>query len=159
MYRVGFSKDIHFFSEGKEITLGGIKIACDKTIDAYSDGDVLLHSLCEAFYGAMGMEDIGTYFSSKNMKPSFNSTEIVKEIKQNLLQKNYLISNIDILVIVDEPNLKNHKILIKKSICNLFEVNLDQVAIKATNTDGYEKTIIQVYSNVLIYEGEKSDEI
>lgn len=155
MYRVGFSKDMHLFNKGNHIMLGGVKIPTEFGIVAYSDGDVLLHSLCEALYGAMGMGDLGTYFSPKSLPRGFSSQLIVDDVISNLKANNYLISNIDVLIVLDKLYLADFKEKIKAEVCKKFLLNQDQVAIKATNTDEVENYRISVYSNVLIYKGDK----
>ncbi|ARU90868.1 2-C-methyl-D-erythritol 2,4-cyclodiphosphate synthase [Spiroplasma clarkii] len=154
MFRVGLSKDAHIFVPGQEIILGGVHIPHHSQVEAYSDGDVLLHSVCEALYGAMGMEDLGTYFSPKNMASNFDSQIIVEDVLKHLQQNQYQISNIDIQIVVDEPNLKTYKPTIKQAVATKFALELNQVSVKATNTDNTESHKIEVYSVVLIYKGE-----
>ncbi|QGS52437.1 2-C-methyl-D-erythritol 2,4-cyclodiphosphate synthase [Spiroplasma tabanidicola] len=157
MFKVGFSKDMHrIFPLSKNGILGGMNHqSFPKIMNAYSDGDVLLHSLCEAFLGAMGLEDLGTYYNSKTKPKDFSSLEIVNDILKLLEERNYNISNIDILIELEKPNLKDIKPAIKNNIAKLFNINLDQVSIKATTTEKSNYEFISVFSNVLIYKGEK----
>ncbi|QEH62389.1 2-C-methyl-D-erythritol 2,4-cyclodiphosphate synthase [Spiroplasma chinense] len=154
MFRIGFSKDRHILTLGKGLTLGAVNVPSVFKAKAYSDGDVLLHAICESLYGAMGMDDLGTYFN-KNTKPKgFSSTEIVEDVLKNLKEKEYKIENIDTLIVLDKPNLKEYKSTIKESVCNLFNLKLEQVSIKATTSEYTNENILDVFSNVLISKGE-----
>ncbi|QBQ08196.1 2-C-methyl-D-erythritol 2,4-cyclodiphosphate synthase [Spiroplasma gladiatoris] len=156
MYRIGFSKDTHIINFIlKNGVLGGVVFKnFPKMINAYSDGDVLLHSLCEAFLGAMGLEDLGTYYNKETKSKNFSSLEIVNDILNLLKKNNYLISNIDVLIELEKPNLKDIKPTIKSNLASIFKIKENQISIKATSTEKRNYETITVYSNVLIYKGE-----
>ncbi|AHI53380.1 2-C-methyl-D-erythritol 2,4-cyclodiphosphate synthase [Spiroplasma culicicola] len=154
MFRTGISKDIHKLIEGNYITLANQNIKCEFKVDAYSDGDVLLHAICEALLGALGLSDLGTYYNSKTKPQGFSSLEIAQDVIQHLQEANYKISNIDTIIILDKPNLKKHKELLKQSVANIFDLALNQISIKATTSENTATDVIEVISNVLIYKGE-----
>ncbi|MDA9651546.1 2-C-methyl-D-erythritol 2,4-cyclodiphosphate synthase [Pelagibacteraceae bacterium] len=136
IFRVGNGFDVHRLVKGDGIMLGGIKIKSDKKLAGHSDGDVILHALCDSLLGAMSKQDIGTYFPSsdkrlKNAPSSIFITEIMKKISKS----NYLISNVDITIICQSPSLKNHKDKIKKNIMKLTKLRNNQLNIKAKTTD------------------------
>ncbi|WP_339030023.1 2-C-methyl-D-erythritol 2,4-cyclodiphosphate synthase [Spiroplasma endosymbiont of Cantharis nigra] len=156
-FKVGFSKDMHNLIIGDYILLGGINIPSKTKVDAYSDGDVLFHSLAEAIFGSLGEEDLGQNYNSKNMKENFESIIMVKDSLILLKKKEYKISNIDILIELDAPNLINFKGAIKKNLSEILNIGLDQISIKATTTEGNFKNIITSYCNILIYKSEENE--
>ena len=136
IFRVGNGFDVHRLVKGDGIMLGGIKVKSDKKLAGHSDGDVILHALCDSLLGAMSKKDIGTYFPSsdkrlKNAPSSIFITEIMKKISKS----NYLISNVDITIICQSPSLKNHKDKIKKNIMKLTKLRNNQLNVKAKTTD------------------------
>ncbi|AGR41656.1 2-C-methyl-D-erythritol 2,4-cyclodiphosphate synthase [Spiroplasma taiwanense] len=150
MFKVGFSKDMHNLIKGKYITLAGQKIECEFSIKAYSDGDVVFHALSEAILGALGKEDIGTYYNKENMPQNFSSLEIVDYVKNLLVLEKYCILNIDILIELDFPNLIEHKKLIKNNILEIFNLRENQVSIKATTTENNFPKLISCYCNLIL---------
>ncbi|AKX34684.1 2-C-methyl-D-erythritol 2,4-cyclodiphosphate synthase [Spiroplasma litorale] len=156
MYKIGFSKDTHNFKLGNGFNLGGVFIDCKKSVDAYSDGDVVFHSVAESIYGALGMEDLGYYYSKKNKDKGFNSICMIEDTLNQLHKKGYSIVNLDLLIELDEPKLNNYKKVIKENLTKILKLNEDSLSVKATTTEGNEKNLIRCYSNILIKnEGEK----
>ena len=136
IFRVGNGFDVHRLVKGDGIMLGGIKVKSDKKLAGHSDGDVILHALCDSLLGAMSKKDIGTHFPSsdkrlKNAPSSIFITEIMKKINKS----NYLISNVDITIICQSPSLKNYKDKIKKNIMKLTKLRNNQLNVKAKTTD------------------------
>ncbi len=158
MFKVGFSKDIHKLKSGKGFMLGSFFIECKKTVDAYSDGDVIWHSLTEALLGAMGLEDLGTYYKPEFYVRGFDSIIMIKETLEKLKKRNYRISNIDITIQLDEPSLKATKKLIKQNIAKILEISENDISLKATTSEGTLLNSIVCYSSVLIYKEEKKNE-
>ncbi|ASP28744.1 2-C-methyl-D-erythritol 2,4-cyclodiphosphate synthase [Spiroplasma corruscae] len=150
MYRIGFSKDKHNLVKGNGISIGGINIECDRSPDAYSDGDVLFHALAESIYGALGMEDIGTYYNKKNKEKKFKSSCMIKDVNAILISKQFKIVNIDILIELDKPNLTKYKDIIKDNVAMMLGLSKEVIAIKATTTEGNHPNLVTCYSNVLI---------
>lgn len=139
MVRIGQSYDIHKIKlkENSIITLGGIKIPSEYEIVAYSDGDILLHVIIEALIGAMGLGDIGTFFPDTDDKyKNIDSQILLLEIKKELINNQYKINNIDALVNLETPILKDYKLIIKKNIAKLLELEENRVNIKATRGEG-----------------------
>ncbi|WP_342268932.1 2-C-methyl-D-erythritol 2,4-cyclodiphosphate synthase [Spiroplasma endosymbiont of Aspidapion aeneum] len=150
--RIGFSKDIHNKVEGKKIVLGGIVIESNFAVNAYSDGDVLIHSICEALLGAMGLDDLGSYFSKDNQIENFSSIKIVDFTKNILKEKRFKITNIDTLIMVDSLIIKNYKESLKRGISDLFGIEEKKIAIKATTSENNFVDFIECSSVVLIEE-------
>ncbi|QHX37060.1 2-C-methyl-D-erythritol 2,4-cyclodiphosphate synthase [Spiroplasma sp. BIUS-1] len=153
-FRTGFSKDMHNLVDGNKIILAGIEIKSNKSVEAYSDGDVVFHSLVEALLGSMGKEDLGENYNPNNMEKNFSSLIMVEDVKKLLHENHYIISNIDILIELDSPKLKEFKKNIKDNISKILNLELDQISVKATTTEGNFTNIITSYCNVLIYKDE-----
>ena len=135
-FKVGNGFDVHRLVSGDGIMLGGVKINSDKKLSGHSDGDVILHALCDSILGAISKKDIGTLFPSSNKKlENAQSSIFLKRIIEILNETNYTISNIDVTIICQSPNLKNYKEKIKKNIMKLTKVKSNQLNIKAKTTD------------------------
>jgi 2-C-methyl-D-erythritol 4-phosphate cytidylyltransferase/2-C-methyl-D-erythritol 2,4-cyclodiphosphate synthase len=135
-FKVGNGFDVHRLVPGDGIMLGGVKIKSDKKLSGHSDGDVILHALCDSILGAVSKKDIGTLFPSSNKKlKNAQSSVFLKKIIEILSKTNYTISNIDMTIICQTPNLKNYKDKIKKNVIKLTKLKNDQLNIKAKTTD------------------------
>ena len=157
MVRIGQSYDIHQIKlkENSIISLGGIKIPSEYEIIAHSDGDILLHVIIEALIGAMGLGDIGDFFpDTDNKYKNIDSQILLKEVYQEIENNHYRINNIDALVNLETPILKNYKMIIKKNIAQLLNLDENQVNIKATRGEGLgfvgEKKGICAFCSVII---------
>jgi 2-C-methyl-D-erythritol 2,4-cyclodiphosphate synthase len=135
--RVGIGYDIHCLSEERKLILGGVEIPYIKGLVGYSDGDVLLHAICDALLGAACLGDIGAHFPDTD--PSFkdvSSTRLLKKVKELLKKDSFHIVNIDSTLIAEEPKLAPFKTKIRKSIASVLELEESQVNIKATTQEG-----------------------
>ena len=134
--RIGQGFDAHRFCEGQHLMLGGVKIAHDKGIEAHSDGDVLLHAICDALLGAAGLGDIGSHFSDQeNINHNRDSREFVRSTLKLITQQELVIANIDATIICQQPRVAPHKASMKKIIAEDLQCDLHQVNIKATTTE------------------------
>ena len=116
--------------------LGGVKIAHNKGIEAHSDGDVLLHAICDALLGAAGLGDIGSHFSDQdNINQNRDSREFVRSILEMITQQDLVIANIDATIICQQPKISPHKASMQKIIAEDLQCDLHQVNIKATTTE------------------------
>ena len=135
-FKVGNGFDVHRLVPGNGIMLGGVKIKSDKKLSGHSDGDVVLHALCDSILGAVSKKDIGTLFPSSNKTlKNAQSSIFLKRIIEILNATNYTISNIDVTIICQSPNLRNYKDIIKKNIMKLAKLKNNQLNIKAKTTD------------------------
>jgi 2-C-methyl-D-erythritol 2,4-cyclodiphosphate synthase len=134
--KIGQGFDAHRFCEGQHLMLGGVKIAHDKGIEAHSDGDVLLHAICDALLGAAGLGDIGSHFSDQeNINQNRDSREFVRSILELITQQDLVIANIDATIICQQPKISPHKASMQKIIAEDLQCDLHQVNIKATTTE------------------------
>lgn len=135
--RIGFGYDSHRFKDGDHIIVGGEKISFDKGLDAHSDGDVLLHALCDALLGAAAMGDIGKHFPDNDPKfKDIDSSELVKSVVLELEKKRYVVGNIDSTIILEKPKLALHIPAMQKNLSELLNISLGNVNVKATTNEG-----------------------
>ena len=136
LFKVGNGFDVHKLVPGDGIMLGGVKIKSDKKLSGHSDGDVILHALCDSILGAISKKDIGTMFPSSNKTfKNAKSSIFLKKIMKIINETNYTISNIDVTIICQSPNLKTYKEKIKKNLMKLTKLKDTQLNIKAKTTD------------------------
>ncbi|MBT8124389.1 MAG: 2-C-methyl-D-erythritol 2,4-cyclodiphosphate synthase [Gammaproteobacteria bacterium] len=135
--RIGFGYDSHRFKDGDYIVIGGEKISFDKGLDAHSDGDVLLHALCDALLGAAAMGDIGKHFPDNDPKyKDIDSSTLVNSVVNKLDKKNYIVGNIDSTIILEKPKLATIIPEMQKNVSNLLNISLANVNVKATTNEG-----------------------
>ncbi len=135
--RIGIGYDVHKLVEGRPLIIGGVTIPHHKGLLGHSDADVLLHAVCDAFLGAVGLGDIGEHFSDKDPRwKNADSTMFLKEVFQLLKKAGYKPNNVDTVVIAEEPKLGSYKVEMKKNIAELLSLPLNAVNIKATTEEG-----------------------
>lgn len=136
MLRIGQGLDIHAFTDGDFITLGGVKIAHTHGIKAHSDGDVLLHALADALLGALALGDIGQHFPDSD--PVFKGADskvLLKQVYQLVQDHGYTLINADMTVICEAPKLAPHNTAMRECIAGVLGVGIDCVSIKATTNE------------------------
>jgi 2-C-methyl-D-erythritol 2,4-cyclodiphosphate synthase len=154
--RIGFGYDVHVLSEGYDFWLGGIKLEHYKGCIAHSDGDTLIHALCDALLGAAAMNDIGTHFPDTYEKyQGIDSKILLSNVIQLLEKENYGIGNIDITVCLQKPKIKDYIPEIRQILAEIMKTSIENVSVKATTTEklgfaGREEGIA-VYAVALIY--------
>ena len=134
--RIGHGFDAHRFGEGDSVTIGGISIPHSQGLIAHSDGDVLIHAICDAILGAMALGDIGKHFPDND--PAFkniDSAELLKSVMQSAFKKGYVVGNLDCTVIAQAPRLGTHISAMQTKLAGLLNVELDAVNVKATTTE------------------------
>ncbi|MCD6093351.1 MAG: 2-C-methyl-D-erythritol 2,4-cyclodiphosphate synthase [Candidatus Omnitrophica bacterium] len=135
--KVGFGYDIHPFKKGRKLILGGVQVPFERGLEGHSDGDVLLHSICDALLGAANLGDIGKHFPNKDKRyKDISSLRLLGEVKELLQKKELVIENIDSTIIIEEPNLSSFKQKMKVNIARTLEVSSSQINIKATTNEG-----------------------
>ncbi len=154
-YRTGIGYDIHRFETGRKLFLGGVEVPYKKGLYGHSDGDVVLHAICDALLGAMGKEDIGIHFPDIDKKyKDIASTVLLKEVKKLVDKEGYAIGNLDVVVIAQEPMIKDYKAKMKAHIAKELKISESAVAIKATTQEGLgtigRKEGIASFANVIL---------
>lgn len=155
MIRVGQGYDVHRFKEGSEVILGGVKIAYEKGLEAHSDGDVVLHALCDALLGAAALGDIGKHFPDTDSEfKNADSRILLRHVYSIVQDKGYQLVNADMTIIAQAPKMAPYIAAMCCNIADDLKVALDCINVKATTTEklGFEgrKEGIAVQAIVLI---------
>jgi len=155
-YRIGHGYDVHRFGDGDFITLGGVKIPHNHGFIAHSDGDVLIHSLCDALLGSIAAGDIGQHFPDTDAQyKNIDSRLLLKKINQLLTLEQFKIGNIDISIVAQTPKMSSHIQAMKQCLADALNISHTQINIKATTTEklGFtgRQEGIAVHSVVMVY--------
>ena len=155
MIRVGQGYDVHRFAQGDFIILGGVKIPYEQGLEAHSDGDVVLHALCDALLGAAALGDIGKHFPDTD--PDFKGADsrvLLRHVYGIVQQMGYRLGNADMTIIAQAPKMAPHITAMCANIADDLDVAMDCINVKATTTEklGFEgrKEGIAVQAIVLI---------
>jgi 2-C-methyl-D-erythritol 2,4-cyclodiphosphate synthase len=134
--RVGSGVDVHAFGPGDHLMLGGVRIAHTRGVLAHSDGDVVLHALCDALLGAAGLGDIGHHFPDSDPRwRGAASAGFVSAVLTMLRARGLAVVNADLTVIAETPRVAPHREAICREVARLLEVPLERVNLKATTTE------------------------
>ena len=133
MYRIGQSTDIHQLVENRKLIIGGVEIPYHLGLKGHSDADVLLHAIAEAILGALALNDIGCMFPDTDEKyKDISSLILLKEVYNVMDQKGYKINNVDSLVIIEKPRLRDYIDQMRSNIANCLNTNVENINVKAT---------------------------
>ena len=134
--RIGQGFDVHAFQEGGTLVLGGMTVPHDRSLEAHSDGDVLLHALCDALLGAAGLGDIGRHFPPDDAAwKNIDSRVLLRQTCEQVAAKNYKVANADITVVAQAPKLAPYIDVMCQNISEDLQVGVAQVNVKATTTE------------------------
>lgn len=137
MIRIGHGYDVHTFGDGDHLMLGGVRIQHSRGVIAHSDGDVVLHALCDALFGAAGLGDIGQHFPDTD--PAYrgvDSKELLRQTLRALQQRQFGLVNVDITIVAQQPRIHAHKAAMRAAIAAVVGCDENLVNIKATTTEG-----------------------
>lgn len=157
-YRIGIGYDIHRLVEGRKLIIGGIEIPFVRGLLGYSDADVLLHAISDALLGALGCQDIGEHFPDTDPKyHGISSEELLKTVAELVKKKGYAISNIDTVIIAEEPKFSPFKKQIQENVAMVLKIEKDRVNIKAKTNEGLgetgKKEAISCYAVAMLIKG------
>lgn len=141
MLRVGQGYDVHRFRDGDHLVIGGVRIPFDKSFDAHSDGDVLIHAICDALLGAAALGDIGEHFPDTDPRYSgIDSRRLLAEVRDLVHERGFRIANVDATVIAQAPKLAPHILDMRRNLADDLGLPVDRVGVKATTTErlGFE---------------------
>jgi len=134
--RVGQGIDAHAFREGGTLVLGGVTIPHDRSLEAHSDGDVVLHALCDALLGAAALGDIGQHFPPDDAEyENIDSRILLRRIVELISGQGFVIANADLTIVAQAPRLASYIDTMCENISADLQVTLDQVNVKATTTE------------------------
>ena len=134
--RIGHGYDVHRFTEGDFVTLGGVRIAHRFGLLAHSDGDVVLHALSDALLGAAALGDIGKHFPDTDASfKGADSRVLLRHVMAQVKAKGYIVGNVDVTIVAQAPKMAPHIEAMRANIAEDLNVELDQVNVKATTTE------------------------
>ncbi|MBN2522819.1 MAG: 2-C-methyl-D-erythritol 2,4-cyclodiphosphate synthase [Bacteroidales bacterium] len=135
-FRIGFGYDVHQLKPGRKLIIGGILIPFEKGPVAHSDGDVLIHSICDALLGALSLGDIGLHFPDNSDEfRDIDSKILLGRVMQMIDEKGFKVVNMDSTVLLQKPKLKNYISEMKIVLSSILSISTDVVSIKATTTE------------------------
>ena len=155
MYRIGSGVDFHQLVEGRDFWLGGVKLVHHKGAKGHSDADVLLHAICDALLGALGLGDIGVHFPDTSNEFKDIDSKILLQRSFDLIQKEgYQVVNLDTTICLELPKIKPYVPQMQEAIAKILQLTIKDVSIKATTTEkmgfvGREEGIM-AYATVLL---------
>ena len=155
-FRVGHGYDVHALGEGLKLVLGGVEIPHTKGCIAHSDGDVLLHAICDALLGAVALGDIGKHFPDTSAEfKGIDSRKLLAKVVGLLAYKGYKVGNVDSTIAMQRPKLRPYIDAMREQIAQTIGIDVDCVSVKATTTEklGFEgeELGVSATSVVLVY--------
>jgi len=134
--RVGHGYDVHRFGSGDEVVLGGVHIPHSRGLEAHSDGDVLIHAICDALLGAIGEGDIGQHFPDTNpANAGIDSRLLLRRVVQLMHQAGWTLANMDATLVAQAPKMAPHIAAMRENLALDMAVATGQVNVKATTTE------------------------
>lgn len=134
--RIGHGYDVHAFEDGDHLMLGGVRIPHTSSFKAHSDGDVLLHAVCDALLGSLALGDIGQHFPDTDAAYSnADSRDLLKHVYRLISEKAYEVSNLDITIIAQAPKMAAYIPQMREHLSIDLSLTLDQINVKATTTE------------------------
>ncbi len=135
--RIGQGFDVHAFGDGDHVVLGGVRIAHDRGLVAHSDGDVVIHALCDALLGALALGDIGRHFPPSDPRWAGADSRVFLRHCRGLLQdRGWRLGNADLTVVCERPRIGPHAEAMRALLAEDLGVGRDAVSVKATTSEG-----------------------
>ncbi len=134
--RIGQGFDVHAFGPGDHVMLGGVRLAHDHGVQAHSDGDVVIHALCDALLGALALGDIGRHFApSEERWRDADSRDFLRAVAGMLRERGHRLGNADITVLAESPRIGPHVDAMRACLASDLACDIDRISIKATTTE------------------------
>lgn len=134
--KIGQGYDVHELVENRKLIIGGVDIPHDRGLLGHSDADVLLHAITDSIIGALGLGDIGHAFPDTNPEiAGIASTKILSDTYDKMIEKGFVIGNIDATIMAEQPKMKPHLAKMKKNIAQILHTSEENINIKATTTE------------------------
>lgn len=134
--RIGHGFDVHAFGPGDHVMLGGVRVRSERGVVAHSDGDVVLHALCDAMLGALALGDIGRHFPPSDPQwRDADSRAFLRHCNGLLAQRGWRVGNADVTVVCERPKIGPHADAMREAIARELGVEADAISIKATTTE------------------------
>ena len=134
--RLGHGYDVHRFCEGDHVVIGGVRIPFEQSLQAHSDGDVLIHALCDALLGAIGQGDIGRHFPDNDpVWAGADSRDLLRRVEQKIRAEGFRVANADLVLVAQAPRLASYIETMCKNISKDLQIERGRVNVKATTTE------------------------
>ena len=134
--RIGQGFDVHAFGDGDHVMLGGVRVPHARGVLAHSDGDVVLHALCDAILGALALGDIGKHFPpSHDRWKGADSRAFVRHCEALIRERGWKVGNCDLTVVCERPKVGPHALAMREAIAADLDIEIDRVSVKATTTE------------------------
>ena len=134
--RIGQGYDVHAFGQGDHVVLGGVRIAHERGVVAHSDGDVVIHALCDALLGALALGDIGVHFPpSDDRWKDADSRQFLRHCRALLAERGWVVGNADVTVVCERPKVAPHAAAMRANLAADLGVDVDAVSVKATTSE------------------------
>lgn len=134
--RIGQGYDVHAYGEGDHVMLGGVRVAHERGVLAHSDGDVVLHALCDAMLGALALGDIGVHFPPSDAQwRGADSRAFVRHCDGLIRARGWRVGNADVTVVCERPKVGPHAAAMRESIARDLGVDVDVISVKATTSE------------------------
>ena len=134
--RIGNGFDVHAFGEGDHVTLGGVRVPHSHGVIAHSDGDVVIHALCDAIFGALALGDIGVHFPPSDERwRNADSRQFLRHAAMLMAQHGYALGNADITVIGERPKISPHAQAMRECLAADLDSEVSRISVKATTTE------------------------
>ncbi|TAL86416.1 MAG: 2-C-methyl-D-erythritol 2,4-cyclodiphosphate synthase [Rhodanobacter sp.] len=134
--RIGQGFDVHAFGEGDHVMLGGVRVPYHRGVKAHSDGDVAIHALCDAIFGALAVGDIGRHFPPSEARwRDADSRQFLRHAAGLMAQQGYVLGNADITVICEAPKVGPHVQAMRECLAVELACGIDRISVKATTTE------------------------
>lgn len=134
--RIGQGYDVHAFGDGDHVVLGGVRVPHERGVIAHSDGDVVLHALCDAMLGALALGDIGQHFPPSDERwRGADSRTFLRHCNELIAQRGYTVGNCDVTVVCERPKVGPHAQAMREAIAADLGIAVDAVSVKATTSE------------------------
>lgn len=134
--RIGIGYDVHAFGPGDHVVLGGVRIPHEAGLLAHSDGDVLIHALCDALLGALALGDIGRHFPPGDPQwRNADSRILLRTVQAMLVERSWRVGNVDAVVVCERPRLLPHVEAMRRNLAEDLRIGIDDVGVKATTSE------------------------
>ena len=134
--RVGQGYDVHVFGEGDHVVLGGVRIPHERGVLAHSDGDVVIHALCDAMLGALALGDIGVHFPPSDARwKGCDSRVFLRHCQSLLAERGWRVGNADVTVVCERPKVAAHAPAMRANLAADLGIEVDAVSVKATTSE------------------------
>lgn len=135
--RAGIGFDVHGFADGRPLVLGGVTIPDARGLDGHSDADIVCHAIADAVLGAVALGDLGTHFPSSDPRwKDARSTELLRSAVAMAADAGFRVASVDVTIVIERPALAPYRDEMRKQIAQCCSVDVSEISIKATTTDG-----------------------